>query len=255
MTQTHDPFAEAMNPTPPANVVYGQILFDIYFCALIKGQGKVVFDPTQHNPRQRKTAVKIDIVPLPETGMSFDVSREFIAEFPKDGWLMVTLPSLRDDCGITDLSGLSEQYVKAEMVVYGSYTKKDGSEGDLSAPKILAIYPDRESCLEAWETDEPEKAAKNEIPGFDKPADIDAINEELYGSSGNGDKPVNEAQRKVALGFLPGIVRSCRQPDNNIDLAALTQKLAETPLIKDYFTMASPEVLAEVEKAMAEPAF
>lgn len=251
-TQVHDPFAEAMDPKQPPQTVFGQILLDLYFCALIKGQGKVAFDPTQHNARQRRTCIKLDIVPLPETGRQWDISREFIAEIRSDGWLQVTLPSLRE-AGVADLKAMNEQYVKAELVTYGSYTKKDGSEGDLSAPKILAVYADRESCLKAWETEEPESAAKGDIPGFGDES-IDEINDTLYGPESNGKPPVNEGQRKVALNFLPGIVKGCRT-GNGMDLEMLQQKLKETPLIKDHFTMESPEVLEAIEKALAEPAF
>jgi hypothetical protein len=52
-----DPWAEGLDPKQPSNIVYGELLLDLWFCALIKGEGKVVFDQTQHAPRQRRTAL------------------------------------------------------------------------------------------------------------------------------------------------------------------------------------------------------
>lgn len=273
-TQTYDPFAAAMDPQEPANIVYGEFLVDVYFSVFQKGSrfGDIVFDPQEHSPRQRRTCIKLDIVPLPETNRQWDVSRTFPAESRKDGWLQVTLPSLRE-IGATDLKALHEKFVKAELVAYDTYINADGQERDLTAPKILAIYDTREECLQAYETDEPEAASESKIPWTDEDNTIDKINEDLYGvkpedngnggaaaaadsPNVNGDAPVDEKQKEIAAGFIPGIVRNCIDEDTGtVDLVVLKERLEETPFLKDFFTVHSPEVLAEIRKVSGETAF
>jgi hypothetical protein len=252
VTTEPNPFDTALNATAEMPPLYGEFVLDAFFGVLEKGIGKVVYNPQQHSPAQRRTIIKVGIIPLVETKLQFALEREFIAEFPKDGWLKVTLPSLHA-LNVKDLKALHGQYVKAESVTYGTYTKQGTDDvRDLTAPKVTAIYGSREECLEAYYAETGAERIDTSIPGFDD------INEQLglptdpppaaADDNGSGSK-------KTALAFLPAIVRSCRQPDNSIDLEMLADKLATTPLLKEHFTVTSQEVITEVEKALAEPAF
>lgn len=255
MTTEPNPFDAALNATAEMPPLYGEFVLDAFFGVLEKGVGKVVYNPQTHSPSQRRTIIKVGIIPLVETKLQFAMEREFIAEFPKDGWLKVTLPSLHA-LNVEDLKALHGQYVKAESVTYGTYTKQGtGDVRDLTAPKITAIYGSREECLEAYYAETGAERIDTSIPGFDDinqqvglPTEGAQLPSTPQADNGSGSK-------KTALAFLPAIVRSCRQPDNSIDLETLGKKLAETPLLKDHFEATSPEVIAEVEKALAEPAF
>ena len=250
-----DPWASALDAKEPPQILYGELLFDIWFCALVKGQGRVQFDPHQHSAGQRRTAISLAITPLADSGLTFGVERQFIAENRNDGWLAVTLPSIRA-LGIADLKTIHGQYVKAEMVEYGTYTKKDGSGGTLTAPKILAVYASNADCVITF-NNETGNGVKSDpsLNGFSN----DALNEQIglpVNGNGNGNGHANggDKLKATALAFLPNIVRQCRK-NNGIDLAQLRVQLTSMPLVKDYFTETSPEVLAEVQRVMAEPAF
>lgn len=250
MTTEVNPFDAALSATAETPPIYGEILFDVWFGVLEKGVGKTPYDPQQHSPAQRRTVVKVDVVPLVETGLTFAMEREFIAEFPRDGWLQVTLPSLHA-LNVTDLQAINGAFVKVEIAKYGSYVNKDGEQRDRTAPKLLAIYDSREACLEAYYAETGAEPVDTSVPGFDD------VNQQL--GLPEGDTPSSpqngSGPKKTALAFLPAIVRSCRQPDNSIDLDQLANKLATTPLLKDHFDVTSPEVIQEVETALGEPAF
>lgn len=248
-TQTidQDPWKAALDAKEPPNLVYGEVLFDMWFCALVKGQGKVPFDPAQHSPGQRRTCVKVGIYPLAETGMTFAIEREFIAEGAGDGWLKETLPSLRA-LNVDDLKKVNGAYAKVELVKYGTYDK-NGETRNLTAPKFLALYSDQATCLSAWEADR--------VNGYEPSGQgVAAINEELGTPGANGSNG-HDKERDTALAFLPAIIRGCRHanPNEGIDVAKLEGQLTSNVLLKKYFTITSPEVQEAVAKVLAEPPF
>jgi hypothetical protein len=255
-TPVYDPWSAALDAKEPPQIMYGLLELDLWFCALVKGQGRVQFDPQQHSAGQRRTAISLAITPLADSGLTFPVERQFIAENRNDGWLAVTLPSIRA-LGITDLKRIHEAYVKAEMIEYGTYTKKDGSgSGTLTAPKILAVYSGNAECVAAYNAENGTNTAFTN--GNGNHGTVDQINDSL-GLNGNGNgtpktTASNDQLKATALAFLPNIVSQCRS-GNGMDLAKLNTQLASMPLVKDYFTATSPEVLELIQKTLAEPVF
>ena len=236
--QADDPFASAMAPQEItySNDVYGQIDFDMYYCVLQKGVGKVVYDPGMHAPGQRRTAVSVVITDI--GGNTF--KRDFIAEIPTDGWLGVTLPSLKA-LGVQDVRTISGHYVHAEMVKYRSYKKSDGSEGALTAPKVLRFFKGEAECAAA--------AQSTNGNGPDWLVGNGAVN-----GNGHTNSAGNEVERQVALQFLPAVVQNCRN-NNGFDVIALEAALRNNEILARYFTMASPEVIQAMETALNQPAF
>lgn len=253
---TVDPWQAALDAKEAPQVIYGEVMFDMYSCALVKGTGKVPFDPTQHAAGQRRTAVKVGVYPLIEMGLSFATEREFIAENGGDGWLKVTLPSLKA-LNVTDLRKVNKAYAKAEIVAYGTYTKKDNGETrSLTAPKFLALYATQEECLAAFVQESGYTPVTAEPTGLP----LGDINDQLFGENGGGlGSPQNghNKERETALAFLPAIVRQCFHVNRNegIDTAKLEQQLNGNALLSKYFNMASPEVMEAVTAALKEPAF
>lgn len=230
-----DPWAAAASATPTSfsSDIFGQIEFDPWFCVLQKGVGKVPFDPAMHRPNERRTAISINLTDV--GGVNF--TRDFIAEIAADGWLKVTLPSLQA-LGVTDLQKFSGSYVHAVMEPYGEYTDRDGNKKQRTAPKVLAVYPSREAC---------EAAAQISNPQTDwltnpKPAAT---------PNGNG---ANDAERAVALSFLPAIVKGC-VAGNGVDSVKLEEALKGNPILARHFNIGSPEVIQAIAAALAEPAF
>lgn len=231
-----NPWDVAINATEVvlSNDIYGQMEFDIWFCTLKKGAGKQVFIPGVDRDGERRTAITINIADL--GGANY--KREFIAEIGNDGWLKTTLLSLRA-LGVADLQKFNGSYVHAVMVPFGEYTDKNGEKKHRTAPVVKAIYKTREEC---------EAAAQGSAQQTDW----------LTGNgapAANGSAaPANDAERQVAVAFLPAIVKSCVR-GNGIDSAALDAALKGNPILARHFTLASPEVAQAMASALAEPAF
>lgn len=253
--QVVDPWQAALEATEPPQIMFGEILLDLFFCALVKGEGRVLFDPTKHAPGQRRTCVKVGVYPLQETGLTFAVEREFIAEIANDGWLKVTLPSLRD-LAVTDLKAVNGKYAQVELVKYGSY-QKDGETKEKTAPKVLVLYPDQATCLAAYDETVRDRAVANGTP-------IDELNEQLFGATPTAAKSngstngTNDQERNTALAFLPAIIRTCRHDGNEnkgIDITKLEQQIKSNSLLSKHFTIDSTEVTEAVNQVLKEGAF
>lgn len=263
--ETVDPWQAALDAKEAPQIIYGEVMFDMYSCVLEKGTGKQPFDSTQHAAGQRRTAVKVGVYPLIEMGLTFSTEREFIAENGNDGWLKVTLPSLKA-LNVPDLRKLNHGYAKVEMIAYGSYVKKGTTETrSLTAPKFLQIYPDQAACLAAY-TQESGMGTPHTPEATGLP--LDDINAQLWGDPTSKQNGTNghtngthdagrDVRRKMALSFLPAMVKSCHHanPNDGIDLAKLEATLKANAILAEFFTLESPEVAEAVTAAVTEPAF
>jgi len=214
------------------NDIYGRIEFDIWFCKLVKGTGKVAFDDGIDRLSDRRTAIDINIQDLGGT----NYARSFVGEIGTDGWLRVTLPSLKA-LGIADLQKFSGSFVHAVMEPYGEYTDRDGNKKHRTAPAIMAVYPNAAAC---------EAAALGSGTQTDIFSGAPAT---------NGTAPAaNDAERQVALAFLPPIVKTALRGDG-VDAVALDAALKGNPILAKHFNLGSPEVIQAIAAATAEPAF
>ena len=145
----NDPFAAADAAQPMSRAYYGQIQLDIWFCALVKGTGKVPYDPTVH--KQRATAVNISLLPLPEQNVAFDIRRELIAESHE--WAGIVWPSLKA-LSIASTRDAHNKWVKMVQVPSGrKYRNSSGEEKESTTFKFLALYPDEAACRAAYLAD------------------------------------------------------------------------------------------------------
>lgn len=230
MTEYFDPWDSAENAKEPvfSNVIWGQCEASSWFCVLEKGIGKMEFDPQQHSPDQKRTAIDIIIHPLPEMNLMFDLTRNMIAESRE--WAGVVLPSIRElEISPKQLNG---SWVKVQTVPLTdhlgntiTYTDKNGTVKEKTTIKFLKIFKDQNECLADY------------IAESSKPV-IDGGNGKP--SNGNG----GDKERQTALKFLRVFVQNeCK---NTYDIAqiraALATKIASQPLINKFFTIDSPEV-------------
>ena len=63
----------------PKRIFLGAVNVDVFYCVLVKGLGKVPFDPNQHNQDQRRTSIDITIDPLPDSKSIYPIERDMIA--------------------------------------------------------------------------------------------------------------------------------------------------------------------------------
>jgi hypothetical protein len=217
MEQIIDPFEAAEIAVEPVYTkhFFGQVWFDLYFCALIKGQGKVPFDPTMHKPEQKRTSITLTVTPLSGSSATFPLERNLIAESRE--WAGIILPSIKA-LGKT-VKELHAAFVQVEIVPTGeTYKDKQGVEKQKTTPKFVAVYPDEFSCQ--------------------------AASDALFGSNNHTEQPTapngnGNAEREVALKFLPALATQA-----NKDPLKLAELIAANSLVGKYFTINSPEVIA-----------
>ena len=219
-----------------SNDIYGRIEFDVWFCKLVKGAGRVPFDDGIDRLSDRRTAIDINIQDLGGT----NYARSFIAEIGTDGWLKVTLPSLKA-LGIADLQKFSGSFVHAVMEPYGEYTDRDGNKKQRTAPAVKAVYPNAAAC---------EAAAQGASVQTDIFSAAPAGNGNGNGQNGG---PATDAERAVALAFLPAIVKTAIR-GTGVDIPALDAALKGNPILAKHFNIGSPEVIQAIASA-TEPAF
>jgi len=223
-----DPWATAETAKEPPKRFFGQVLINVWFCILQKGVGKVPFDPQQHKQGQRRTAVDVEIVPLPESGLQFTLERNMVAETRE--WASTVLPSLKA-LGVS-IREVHEKWAQVELVPSRTYIDRNtGEEKQATVPKFIAVYDTEDEC----------QAAADELFNGGEEEDEPSI----PATDNGGANP----EKEVALKFLPALVAQAQgDPDR---LAGL---LANQPLVSKYFSVDSPEVTEAVQMFQAQAA-
>jgi hypothetical protein len=224
-----DVWESAENAEEPKRSFFGQVEFDMWFCALVKGQGKVPFDPSQH--KQRFTAIDMVISPLSSSGATFNTERHLIAESKE--WAGTILPSIKA-LGLTPRE-LNQKWVHYELVKTGSYTK-NGEEKALTTPKFLAYFNTEEEAEQAM-------IAKYNSSNVEEDPMVNTNTEpvEVHNpTNGNGN------EKAIAEKFIPVLVAQAKG-----DMASLANLIASNNLVAKYFNINSPEVLEALTKQAA----
>jgi hypothetical protein len=217
----YDPFQDAQEAKPSAGngEYYGQVECKVYPCVLVKGVGKMPFDPNTNKESERRTAVDIFILPPAELNLNFSLERRMVAQ--SNEWAKIVWPSLKD-LGLLDLRQLNGKYCKVTMQGTGRKYEKEGEQKEATTFKFLALYPTEPEMLAAMHNGNGTQPAAAQAPAVDK-------------------------NREVALKFLPTMIKQwCAK---GLDPEAVRAGLAGNPLLAKYFTVESPEV---VELMMAQ---
>ena len=224
-----DPFAVADDAKLPPLTYFGQLFVDAHFVVLRKGVGKVPFDPAQHKPEERRTSIKIDLVPLPEMNLQWQVSRELIAE--SRNWAALVLPSLKA-LGVSSRE-LNKCWVKMELIETGrDYTDKNGNEKKETTMRFLSFYPDQDACRAAYLTGRPASG------------DGDGHNAANIAAEIPGFAPAEGPERAVAQQFIEPLAKQARIQNQANPRAKMVELIAANPLVSRFFTVDSPEVVA-----------
>jgi hypothetical protein len=239
MNTQFDPWESANEAKAPqfSNEIWGQVEARSWYCVLEKGTGKVEFNPDLHNPDQRRTAIEIIVHPLPDMGLTFDVTRSMIAESHE--WASIVLPSIRD-LGLHPRA-LNGVWVKIANVTLtdrkGSpvtYTDSNGIEKERKTIKFLKLFASEDEC----------RADYLASSGKHAPA---STQHEEKSDSNSGDK-----ERQTALAFLKVFVQNTCRGQNDIDVIRklLASQIATQPLITKYYTVDSPETIELIAQCL-----
>lgn len=225
MTQpTNDPLEAAQNAQLRPAEFWGEVSLATWFAVLVKGTGKVAFDPQQHAIEKRVTAIDINIYCLPEQNFNKPITRGVIAESRE--WAGTILPSIKA-LGVTlkDLSGKFAHVVA--VPTGGKYTNNAGEQKDQTTLKFVAVFNTEAECRAAYLA-----AGGKDRRGGAATSDVEQVTE---AAPANG--AVANPEKETAKAFLPALAKQAKG-----DVTRMGQLIAQMPLINKFFTVNSPEV-------------
>lgn len=240
-----DPYAVAQQRAEQPPEFYGELSVECWFCALVKGQGKVPYDANIHD--RRSTAIDIAVVPLAEHNMTNTFERQTL-DWARD-WARITWPSLKV-LGVTSLRDIkSGKWCKFTWTGTGEkYRVKDedgneGEERERTGFKFLALYDSEDECRAAYYADTgktpPDNEGVSDIPGFEsKPQPTQAAPD-----NGNGKA------RETAIQFIKAFAKMSRY-----DVEATRKACANQTAITNVVDINSPEFVEIVAEAMSAAA-
>lgn len=236
-----DPFDSAENPVVRQAEFWGKVELDMFYAVLQKGVGKVPFDPQQHSADKRVTAIDIKVFPVAEQNVTYDVSRNMIAESRE--WAGIVLPSIKS-LGLT-VRELNGKYVHVVQKATGAtYENKSGETKEKTTFEFVKLFPTEAACIADYMT----AGGTISTPQYEAPARAAAQEAAAAPANGNG----NGKERETALKFLGAIVENAAR--GQTDVYAIQTKIAGTiatiPLINKHFTADSPEVLNLIVEKM-----
>jgi hypothetical protein len=227
-TTEFDPYASASDPTVQTYDLFGQIEINAWAGALVKGQGRIPFDPTNPN-HKRLTIIDVFVQPLAEIDIKYPKTLEchWVAEFPE--WAKITLPSIKA-LGVDNVREINGKWARVARVPNGKqYEKKDaqgnptGEMRDETTFKFISFFADEDACRSAY------LAAGGQVG--------------VNGNNGNNvPVTVEEGEKATALAFLKVIVQNAAKGKDLGDAQTATETaIAQYPTVAKFFGLQSEE--------------
>lgn len=226
-----DAWESAEKAKLPDSFMFGQVVFDMWYCVLKKGQGKIPFDPGVHGEGEKRVSITINFTPLarPDGSVWPFSPRNTIAESPE--WVKIVLPSIAA-LNLTPRT-MNNRWVKMAIVPTGRkyIDPKSNEEREATTVKFVAVYPDESAC---------QAAADAAYAGrHDEPAFIDPATGEIMTAA-------SAAPAAAAVNFKLETARTFLKPlwtASGQDVEKFAGLIASNPLVAAHFTINSPDVL------------
>lgn len=216
---------------------YGQVSVDGYPCALIKGQGKVPWDPAIHRGRRKSYAIDFTVAHVDPT---WPLIQRTTVNFTRN-FNEVTRPSIETLLPtIAKIKGLVEGQFPPLVGLDGLWVsgtlelKPDNKKGEtFTCCRFDGVFPDEAACRAAYEADTGAEADGS--PVADLPFEPEP------------PKPKADPIRATLAAFLPNLWEQAQEAagpsgsDANLEMARL---LKASPLLGQHFDVDSPEVVA-----------
>jgi len=224
----NDPWAAADAAKPRDFEYYGQVKADAWFGFFPGGGAKPIpFDPQQHPTDKRSVMIDIQIIPIPEQNVNFDVRQNY-TDFSLD-WTKVTLPSIKA-IGVDGLRALNGRFVRVALVDGKREKKENGNKtGEFYKTfKFLEVFADQAACTAAYVGAAPVR--------HDEPNPVDEMDKE----------------KMTALQFAKVVVtnQARGKTDKAEILKAVTEVISGMPLISKYYSGNSAEIVTMIEEEM-----
>lgn len=230
----YDEAAKAEAPVQ-VRVNFGVMDVDLYRCVLIRGEGKVLYNPDVHSEDQKRTAVDLTLNPVASARYHDPIKRELIAQSKE--WTQIVRPSLQA-IGL-DLQSLSGRWVQTEMVPTGrTFTNQNGEVKQLTTFKFVAVFPNEAACEAASQAF---FARIQSNSAAESPASTSGSASTVGAQNGTASSSAPDASRGVAAKFLPAMFKQA-----NGDVDKFIQLIQANSLTSKFFSLDSPEVIAVV---------
>lgn len=228
-TPVYDAWELASNPTSGyTNEFWGQIKIDAWVCALVKGVGKVPYDPNVHKSAPA-TALEIEIIPLPEMNVTNPRATQRSLIAGSNEWREIGWPSLTA-LGIANLREAVGRWARVEMVPTGDTYEKDGRTKERTTFKFITLFADEAACRADY-------GVGNKTPAQAAPA-----TPATAPTNGGGD-----AEKAAAFQFAKVIVgnamKGCAGKPLDEAMNEVTKALALYPGVGKYFSVQSAEIV------------
>lgn len=233
-TDPNDSFYDdAEKAVAPSRVYFGLMELDTFLCKLVKGSGKLLFDP-QNDKGPAMHALKFSLIPLASSTFHEPTVRECIAESVE--FTSIIRPSFQK-IGLA-LRAIHNRYVQVEMVPTRKYKNAEGEDKQATTFRFLAVFPDEAAC---------ELAAASFFGRSDSTESTTTESAAAQSSGGNGHaapEPIgtNDPRRITAAKFLAAMLKG------KSDITEISDILSK-PIAGVSFGLADPEVLAVPEVA------
>lgn len=228
MTHPHvesDPFERAMTDEP--SYFGGKVSVDAWECVLMKGQGKVPFDPQNHKGMRTSTVIEFTVEPLDPTRQL--VQRDMLNWTPD--FKSVVRPSLeiiaekvgqirgKQPGQFNPLREINGLFVVGEFV-----PRPDNDPGETwTTLKFMDVFQTEPECQTAYD-----------VLMEREPAPVTA------------PVSVNDPQRVAMAAFLPALWNQAQKQED-----AFLQLIQANPMLASHFDINSPEV----QNLINEPPF
>lgn len=238
-TTALDALDAAMAPPPPPSLertFFGQVvIIDAWHCALVKGLGKVPFDPGVHEERQKAVAVKLSVECQGLNG-TYSIDQDVLTSSKE--WREFTLPSVQ--AIKKDLRSLMNCYVQAKRVPTGEryQNKTTGEWKDRTAIKFVAVYPDADTMKVAADVF---YTPRSQREAADQPAAPTATYVSSAAQSAQAT-PTPTVDRATAAQFLPSLWTAAGQ-----DKQKFWEMVRTNPMLAPHFAdYKTPEMVTYV---------
>jgi hypothetical protein len=231
-----DPFDAATNAKAPSSEYYGEIILDAWHCVLEKGVGKRPYDAQTDDPAKRSTAIDIIILPIAESNLRFSLERKLVAE--SKAWTGITWPSLQK-LGISNARDAKNRFCKVKLAPTGrTWIGTDGEKKEETSFEFVELFASEADCITAYQGKNGHAPAA--VPAHPAP------------SSPNPD-PNADPNKKTALTFAKAIVTNLARAEKDLVIlqTKVAEKIAAMPMVSNYYTAESPEIMQLIAEALA----
>lgn len=202
----------------PAYEIWGQAFVAVWKAALVKGEGKVPFDPTIH--KSMVYAIDLSIVPITEQNAKH-VERSLIQNSKE--WEMIQ-KSIKD-LGVTP-SEIDQKYVRIAFEPTGeTYNNANGETKNKTFIKFLKVFKSAADCIADY--------------GAVNMGDVAPATDDNAGVPAAGQKEF-ESAKKLLEASLRGVVKVVSTPEEAKALVLV--KIKASPVMAQFFNADSPEL-------------